>query len=299
MSNAPIHDVIASARERLTPTERRIAREVLDDPTLIAFGTVSDLAARIGTSRPTIVRFATKLGFRGYTDLQATARDSVLRQLTSPGERIRAPEDAPSRTGAAIQDAVARVLRALDDAALQRLVSPIVAARRVWILSGETSMAGARVLHSGLSMLRPDVTLVMEHSTGRDLCGAAPGDAAVVLDFARYRRVCVRAARALDERGVEIVAITDGPLSPLASLTTNRCDIPIPGIGPFDSAAPVVVAAELIVARVARELGDAARERIDRLESMWRTAQTFLDNTPRRDRPARAGDTAGSRVTPR
>ena len=75
-----IQDLIASVNERLTPTERRIAEAVLEDPTLLAFGTVSGLADRVGTSRPSIVRFATKLGFEGYSDLQKRARDGVSRQ---------------------------------------------------------------------------------------------------------------------------------------------------------------------------------------------------------------------------
>ena len=62
--------LIASVSDRLTKTELRIAQAVLDEPTLLAFGTVSDLAERVGTSRPSIVRFATKLGFEGYTELQ-------------------------------------------------------------------------------------------------------------------------------------------------------------------------------------------------------------------------------------
>ncbi len=56
-----IEERIAAVGVRLTPTERRIAESVLDDPTLLAFGTVSDLAAKAKTSHPSIVRFATKL----------------------------------------------------------------------------------------------------------------------------------------------------------------------------------------------------------------------------------------------
>ena len=59
---------LAAVSERLTPVERRIAAAVLADPTLLAFGTVSDLADRVGTSRPSIVRFGTKLGFKGYAE---------------------------------------------------------------------------------------------------------------------------------------------------------------------------------------------------------------------------------------
>ena len=65
-----IEERIAAVGVRLTPTERRIAKTVLEDPTLLAFGTVSDLATRVATSPPSVVRFATKLGFDGYADLQ-------------------------------------------------------------------------------------------------------------------------------------------------------------------------------------------------------------------------------------
>ena len=73
MPHAQTSQLIASVSDRLTPTERRIAQAVLEEPTLLAFGTVSDLAARVGTSRPSIERFATKLGFAGYRDLQQQA----------------------------------------------------------------------------------------------------------------------------------------------------------------------------------------------------------------------------------
>ncbi|MEL7485156.1 MAG: SIS domain-containing protein, partial [Planctomycetota bacterium] len=141
---------------------------------------------------------------------------------------------------------------------------------------GETSMAGARALQSGLSMVRSDVVLVHEHSVGRDLSGAGEGDAAVAFDFARYRRSAVNAARTLADLGVQIVAITDGPLSPLAAVANAWVELRVPAVGPFDSSVPAVAAAELLTARVASELGDAARERIDQLETIWQATGTFV-----------------------
>ena len=279
-----IQDLIASAGDRLTPTDRRIAAVVLAEPTLLAFGTVSDLAGRAETSRPSIVRFATRLGFDGYTDLQNWIRDGVSRQLSSPSERIRRGDGAAEAVRPAVEDAVARTFETLSGDRLDALAGPIASARNVWILSGETSMAGAHALHSGLTMIRPDVHFVEEHSTGRELSSAGPGDAAVVFDFTRYRRSSITAARALADLGVTIVAITDGPLSPLATLTPHWCALTIPAVGPFDSSVPAVTAAELLVVRVVELLGDAARERIDRLESLWQATGTFLKYSPRPDR---------------
>ncbi len=270
-----VQDLIAGVGDRLTPTERRIAEVVSGDPTLLAFGTVSDLAERAGTSRPSIVRFATKLGFSGYTDLQEWIRDGLSKQLSSPSARIRRHSSESDDTRSAIADAVQQVFEVFDESKLDALALPIARARRVYVLSGETSMAGARALQSGLSMIRADVVLVSEHSIGRDLSGASSGDAAVVFDFARYRRRSVMAARTLASLGVTLVAITDGPLSPLASLTQHWCELRVPAVGPFDSSVPAVVAAELLVARVAADLGKSARERIDQLESIWRSTGAF------------------------
>lgn len=283
-----IQNLIASHSKSMTPSEKRLARVVSDDPTLIAFGTVSDLARRARTSRPSVVRFAAKLGFSGYAELQAWAQQDISQRLAIPSKRIR-QHDPVGSMRAGVEAAVGAVFEELDEARLGTLSAPIAAARNVWILSGETSMAGAHVLFSGLSMLRPGVRLVLEHSMGRDLCGANPGDACIVLDFARYRRAPVTAARMLAEMGVELVVITDGPLSPLASLTPHWCELKIPAAGPFDSAVPPVIAAELLVARVATELGEAARDRIDRLESIWQRVGTYLEYTPRWDRSEEAG----------
>ena len=275
-----IQDLIASKSSILTPSERKIARIVLDDPTRVAFGTVADLARQAQTSGPSVVRFAAKLGFDGYSQLQAWIQEGVSRQLSTPSQRIR-QRDTRTTIRGSIEQAIALAFQTLDPNRLESLAAPLTTARYVWVLSGETSMAGAHVLSSGLAMLRPHVHLVFEHSVGRDLCGAAEGDAAVVFDFARYRRTPILAAKALVDEGVELVAITDGPLSPLASLTQRWCELRIPAVGLFDSALPAVLAAELIVARVADELGEASRERIDQLESLWQQTATYLEYTPR------------------
>ena len=249
---------------------------MLTEPTLLAFGTVSDLADRVGTSRPSIVRFANKLGFDGYVQLQQLARGEMSRQLARPSERIRRDDVAALPVRETIDGSIDSVFEALEGKRLAALVTPLVCADNVWVLSGETSRAGAHVFHSGLSMVRPDVYLIEERSLGVELNDVGDTDAAVVFDFFRYRRAVVAATEILADAGVEIVAITDGPLSPLVDLANVWCGISVPAIGPFDSSIPVVAAAELLVSKVARELQDEATARIDRIEALWDTTEVFL-----------------------
>jgi DNA-binding MurR/RpiR family transcriptional regulator len=269
-------DLVAAVSSELTPTERRIAEAVLAEPTLLAFGTVSDLADRVGTSRPSIVRFANKLGFKGYTLLQQHVRSDLSHQLSRPSERIRRDGKSAPPVRHVISGAISSVLDALESGQIADLAEPVVRAEKVWVLSGETSQAGAHALHSGLSMVRPGVRTLEEHSFGTDLSDAGPQDVAVVFDFFRYRRQVVTAARAFANAGATIVAFTDSPLSPLAELADSWCQIEVPAIGPFDSSAPVVFMCELLVAQVAQQLQDDATNRIDRIETLWEETETFV-----------------------
>lgn len=269
-------DLVAAVSGELTPTERRIAREVLAEPTLLAFGTVSDLACRVGTSRPSIVRFANKLGFDGYTQLQRHVRSDLSHRLTRPSERIRHDDETVPGARSAMDSAIASVFEAVEGGRLTELAGAIVRAENVWILSGETSRAGAHAFYSGLSMVRPGVRILETHSMSTDLSGAGSGDAAVVFDFSRYRRQVITATRVLANAGAAVVAITDSPLSPLVELADTWCEIEVPAIGPFDSSAPVVAIAELLVSQVAKDLHNEATVRIDRIEALWEKTEVFL-----------------------
>ncbi len=276
VSAASTLDLIAAASSELTPTQRRIAEAALAEPTLLAFGTVSDLAGRVGTSRPSIVRFATKLGFEGYTDLQEHIRKDLSHRLSRPSERIRSSDDHGVAARTAINDSISSVFDAISGNRLDALAAPIVQARKVWVLSGETSLAGAHALQSGLSMVRPGVRWLEEHSFGAKMSDARPGDTAIVIDFPRYRKQVTLAARVLAEAGVTVLAITDSPLSPLVELADTWSQIKVPAVGPFDSSVPIVALCELLVARVARDLHEVATNRIDRIETLWDQTETFV-----------------------
>jgi DNA-binding MurR/RpiR family transcriptional regulator len=124
-------------------------------------------------------------------------------------------------------------------------------------------------------MVRAGVRLLEDQTLGRDLTDVGPGDVAVVFDFYRYRRTVVTAARIIAGSGAEVIAITDGPLSPLAGLSGSWVELYVPAIGPFDSSLPAVAMAELLVAEVASQLHDTVTGRVDRTEELWAATQTF------------------------
>jgi len=156
-----IASVIDAARGALTPAERRLADVVLSTPECVAFGTVADLATRASTSGATVVRFASKLGYDGFTALQGAVQDELGQRLRPAAERIREvpPTDVLGRARAVELDNVAGTLEAASPAAFDEVAAALAdLGHQVHVLSGEASRGIGLLLHDQLAMLRPGVS---------------------------------------------------------------------------------------------------------------------------------------------
>lgn len=270
---------------RLTPAERRVAAVVADDPEAVAFGTVADIARRAGTSGATVVRLATKLGFDGFVELQASVRDEMARRLRPASERIRRPASGDVLgTVLAVEMAnVAATLEGVERAAFDTAVALLCGRRpvsdRVLVLSGDASSGVASLFGEELSMLRPGVVVVggSEVRVARLLADVSPSDVVVVIDLARYDRAVLDAAGRAAERGATLVTLTDSALSPLAAGAAVTFTASVTGAGPFDSHVGLLALANALLAGVAARLRRSATDRLDEVESAWRAADALTD----------------------
>jgi DNA-binding MurR/RpiR family transcriptional regulator len=265
---------IMTHADRLTATERKIAEVLASEPQTIAFGTVAQVAQRAGTSGPSVVRLAVKLGYDGFVGLQADVQAELARQLGPARERIRQrpPTDFLARVQAAEQDNIVRTLHGVTSAALNRCITRLADRhRQVWVLAAEMTAPIGTVLAGQLGQLRDRVTLLggSEVAVTRSLAGLEPRDTLIAIDIRRYERSLVALTRSAGERGAAIVAVTDSPLSPLVVGATETFFISAQGVGPFDSVTGGIALANLLCAGVAARLRQSAPARLDAIESAW------------------------------
>lgn len=286
-------DRIMEHSARLTATERRIAEVLAGEPQTIAFGTVAQVAERAGTSGPSVVRLAVKLGYEGFVALQAAVQQELARQLGPAHDRIRQrpPADLLERVSAAEQDNVVRTLAGISPEVLERSVAALSDRRRhVWVLPGDVTMPVGLSLANQLSQLREGVTLLGggEAAIGRSLAGAEAQDVLVAIDIRRYERTLVSTVQLARDRGLAVVAITDSPLSPLAGRGTMAFFVAASGVGPFDSMTGAMSLANLLVGTTAARLRQTAVRRLDAVEDAWR-ALAALVAEPGGSEPLTAG----------
>lgn len=279
-------DAVAAAESGLSPAERRVVDAVVDDPRRVAFGTVAELARRSATSGPTVVRVARKLGYDGYRELQAAAQAELgtAAELAPAAARIRATaagrDDPLGRALAVEVDNVESTLRSADPQAFQAAVRLLTdRRRRILVVGGDAERGIASAFADQLAQLRDGVEL-LDGSPPRvaaRVALAARNDVAVAVDVRRYDTWLLDAVATLRAAGAELVAVTDGPTSPLVRDAAAWFAVRAVGAGPFDSHVGTLALLHALVAGAADRLRAAAVDRLDRIESAWSTTGALRD----------------------
>ena len=267
-------DRIADAAAEFTASERRVAEAVLEDPKIVAFGTVAQLASRSGASGPTVLRFASRLGFDGFVELQSAIQEEIADKLRPATQRIRERRsgDILSLALAADLENVRRTMEAIDPDEFAEAVEVLSDRRhRVFVIASELSGTAGRLLAQQLDLLRDGIVLIdgPGPSVSRKLVEVASGDVVLVFDLRRYEQWVLRATERVDERGALIVAVTDSRLSPLANLARIVFTVDANGVGPFDSAVGGMAFTHVLSAAMAAKLRRSATARLDEIEASW------------------------------
>jgi DNA-binding MurR/RpiR family transcriptional regulator len=275
--DAGVGEVVRLRMDSLSPAERRLARVLLASYPIAGLESVARFAERAGVSPPTVTRFITKLGFRGYPEFQESLRREVQARLSSPLARYR---DEPQRTGTdwMLNDSLetsGHNLQATLGLLSHRDVNEAVTVladvrRRVMVLGGRVSAPLARYLAGQLHLLRPGIGLVdAERSApAQQLIDMRKTDVLVVFDYRRYQPDTIESARVAAARGCNVILFTDPWLSPASAFSRQVLVTSVETVGPFDSLVGAMAVVEALIAAVLRRLGGRAEARMQNLERL-------------------------------
>ncbi|MDR2302858.1 MAG: ABC transporter substrate-binding protein [Deltaproteobacteria bacterium] len=143
-----VFSAIEAELPKLPKKLRAFGRHVLDNRERVIFQTIRQLASEAQVSESTIMRFADLLGFTGYSDFQAAARDYVTGALAST--QTKGPTKPPN----SLENLSAELN---ENAVFLELVAHLASARKVHLLSSPDAAADAKRLKWALSRLRPGV----------------------------------------------------------------------------------------------------------------------------------------------
>jgi DNA-binding MurR/RpiR family transcriptional regulator len=258
---------VRNKKQEMSRSHKKIAAYLEKHPESAPFLTAAKLAEKAGVGEATVIRFATSLGYSGYTDMQKSLQRE-FKELLNTVERLEISRDISN---------LQQTLNRLDKVAFKNAVDRIGNARRIQIVAFRSSYALGYFLSFYLQLIRENTELIGSSDTMMErLSLLGPGDLVIGIGFPRVTYRTVQALQYVRSRNVPILVITDSYASPLVGegdivLTASS---QLPSI--VDSfTAPLSLINALITA-VGQKCHSKISLRLKELEDLWEKEEIYF-----------------------
>ena len=279
-------DLIATLNrsgKKLSKCHRRITDYIVEHIDKSPSMTTSKLASEVGVSESTVVRFATAMGYDGYASMQRTLQELAGHYLTGYQRMEMSAElEDHEVLGAVLRrdmNNLRMTLDNIDQDVYDDIVRRILSAHAIYIMGLRSAAPLAQFMDFYMNYIFDNVHLVSSGSTDvfESISKLHADDLLIGISFPRYSSRTLDAMSFAKRCGAQVVAITDGPMSPLARIAdatlTARTDM----ASFVDSlAAPLSLINALLVS-LGLQRKDALSEHFQQLESVWNTYNVYME----------------------
>ena len=268
--------------KRLSKSHRRIAECIVTHYDKAAFMTASKLGEYVGVSESTVVRFAAALGYDGFPQLQKALQELIRHRLTAT-QRLEMTGDMGHAQvlNKVLKTDIQNIRTTLDEldlATFDAVIESILQARNLYVLGLRASAPLAEFFGHYLNFIFPNVHTVTSGVSDvfEQIARISDEDVLIGISFPCYTSHTVKAMKFARSRGATLIAITDGPLSPLHA-EANLCLMAKSDMASFvDSlAAPISLINALIVALSQRRRTQVT-DYFDKMENIWSEYRVYL-----------------------
>lgn len=226
----PVQTRLAEAYRELPEAMRRIADTLMSDPLLGALWGIESMATRAEVSVGTVVRFAKRLGYGGFSEFRDALReacharsgDSDLELMDSPTDMFGTLAEVARRDG----EHLARLIQMVDQPTLEAAAQMLLKGHHRVILGRGVSHVMSLIMGFYLTQAGLPCIAAIPSDFSNQVANLGPQDLLVVLSFAPYSRETVDAAIFAKDSGIPVLAFSDrvdSPLKPYSDIL-----IPVP-----------------------------------------------------------------------
>ena len=263
----------------LTGSERALAEALQRDYPHALLESATALAARNSTSASTVVRLFAKLGYASYAEAQREARAEVTALLQTAGQRAPVTIGAERTLQQCVDDALlhdqhnlSATREGLNLAAFEAMATCLAQDKgRVHVLAQINSAPVGSWLALHLNMCRPGVQELGAGAmdTTDQLLWVQPDDVLLVFSIRRYASGPAKVAQHFRDAGAQVLAITDSPAAPVATLAHHHLQVHTSNASPFDSYTAAFFLCNALVSAVAQLRHGAVPQVLARRDSLW------------------------------
>jgi DNA-binding MurR/RpiR family transcriptional regulator len=210
---------IQSVYNILGTAEKRIADQLKEDLKEIVHLSITELAEKSGVSEATVVRFARKLGFKGYQDLKISFAQEMISPLQSIHEEITDDDKIPEVLNKIFQSVVQTLYHTrdvLDLEQLEKAADAILGAKKIVVFGlGNSAPVAMDVQHKFLRAGVECAAYCDNHMQVIVASHLSPENVAIGISHSGSSRDIVEAMQIAKECGATTICITNYGKSPL------------------------------------------------------------------------------------
>ena len=265
----------------LSRTDADVADYILAHLDTVGFQTVTALAAEVGVSDTSVIRFIRKLGFKGYSDFrnEMNARSAKKINQTmdlSPGERYAktleqlTPSNLIHNVSQYTLSNLQKTYAQLDQETVEQIVNIVLASDRKYIAGFRGTACCAQYMASKLLYLTPHVVLLThaDATAVENILDITAHDCLFIYSFPRYSEINRVLMEIAGKNGAKIILVTDRRTCPLA----NKADVVIvayvEGLGFTNSYVAPLNLSEVILLAVSGRKGENQSKRFREIDEV-------------------------------
>jgi DNA-binding MurR/RpiR family transcriptional regulator len=203
---------IRESRQKMSKSFSRLADYILDNYVQAALMTATELAHQVDVDAATVVRFAQRLEYSGFPELQDEIKNKVKQELLFKPKQVATPDTFAAvvdNTMQRMKDSIEQARMLIDIEELDRMVEEIGKARRIIIVSDGLGQVAAYNL---LNLLEQGGFLVSVAQSGvvdlaRTVSTVSKDDLILAIDVAGAAPYLPRALAEASAIGVSTAAI--------------------------------------------------------------------------------------------
>jgi DNA-binding MurR/RpiR family transcriptional regulator len=282
MSEKPtfLNKIINTHYSGLTTKGKILADFVSSNPDKAVFMTTRKLAAAVGVSEATVVRFVRQLDLPSYASFIKALRELLDTELTLI-ERSRLASHVVRSDDAQLEritnqdiENIRAMSKNIDLSEVKKIRKILKKSEAVYIIGSRLSYAPAYYMGWTLSKIRKNVTIFKgsDRTTIDRLIFASQKSVVIIIAFSRYPNELIKIGKLVKQYKLKMILLTDSSSCPLVQFSDHALIAPLKTIPFLGNPASMISLINYLVHTLAADMGDKLKDHQEKLE------QAYMEN---------------------
>lgn len=263
--------------EQFTNTEKRFVHFLLSNKLKAPFLSAHEIANRIDANSSTLIRFAKKIGFKGYPELQKNLGQLLVKEISHSSDLEKAKKFKEPKENNIVQVSLNKsysnmleLLKNVDEQKIKLFSKKICTSRKKIVIANRSSYSAGHFLYFELKAIIPQVYFLSDYDHSYyDIFGDLnEKDVIIAISAPRYTKLTIAFAKYAVQKKIDVIAITDSPVSPLFSLSSICLFAPTQSATFHNSNVATMALIDSVIAQAFNQKRESSIKRLERKEKV-------------------------------